>query len=1234
MDGWWTEDETFFPLEDSPDDEEQLLPVETNPFKPISVADRFDQMDTRSFPAAPVDATAAPGQPTEPPAARLAPLAPARSFPPAPQQSPFAYDLPSGPEAMPPFGMNTGTLPPVGQPTGGMDLSALHQTTQTGPVPIWSIDHAPVQPVPMGGASAPYPGFPPLPQNKPAADEPGSLTDHHGVNWTLPDYPEPDPDWQPTEGAAAEVPEFLKEAKPAPDSGETKPPEKLNIPAYLRVQPLPKKKPRPAPPPQEEAPAAQPAADSPAAMPFRGDEADGKPQEEWVGNEAYMRPKQEEEPATPTEENFEQLSMEQFLLGAASQTPKAEPDEGVVSQPAEPSPEEEIVSAADVPAEAAAAVAVTSGNRRSRRSRMAAREPAAPEGQPTEEQPSQPEAAEVVSPAQDQPAAEAQPRRRRHRSEAAQEAAQPAPTEEDRPFVPAVGAEDSTADTSAARPAQDEPTQPEETPDQPADETPPQAMPFTSAPPLRSGLSSAGQLLPFVRRSPEGTVFAPVAEIDSDDDWHPYSEAPTVFKPLFSATDSPFGPPQTPIPDAPEQGWSPFDGQADAAEEPVVSEKDSASAVDAPAEEWSLFDGPKDSPAQDAADHADEAQPADFADTPLFPASAATTDSPLDSDSAEDAPLFPEPLPEDKPAQEWSLFDKPDAGSAQEAGDMQAADDDMTGTADDTPTADATPDHGDTLANSEAAEPAETPEPTNTSDTTGAPDAPDTPADSIPDPFTARQTTETSLFPEDSAALFGHGLPPIPDAPQQEWLPYGTTEPGNSLSFEEGFPPPVLFNDDLAINADDDLMLPPGGPEEPLLSAFGQEEAPAFQQEAPFMPSFQQDNELFVDVSPYPEDSYENSLLSAAAQGGLPYQRINNLDAKIRALGPSSDLPDAPTGEPPTQQWASAHPRKQASPQPAPKQRPPINPVRLLLLILAVAMAVFCIIAGCKMLMGYVQNTEDWSRTHAQFYSENGISMNQAGELVSLPEDGSTFAPTSAPVLAAAQPIADGQHDTSDAAAQPTPTPVLRTKLRQYPDNPLRNPIKLITDMRKDYPEVVGKLEIPGVVEEWIVQRNNTYYLNHNYRGTSAEGGAVFMDAACTLDTPPENLHLRGRGGVPGKTFNALWQYKTGGMSFIYNAEVAHVTTLYEEQRYILFAIIETSGDPAKADYFNYASHPTFATDEEMMDYVARAREHSLYNLPTEVSPGDRLLTLSTVSSADDATNQDTNLVLFFSAKP
>ena len=100
---------------------------------------------------------------------------------------------------------------------------------------------------------------------------------------------------------------------------------------------------------------------------------------------------------------------------------------------------------------------------------------------------------------------------------------------------------------------------------------------------------------------------------------------------------------------------------------------------------------------------------------------------------------------------------------------------------------------------------------------------------------------------------------------------------------------------------------------------------------------------------------------------------------------------------------------------------------------------------------------------------------------------------------------------------------------------------------------------------------------------------------------------------MKGKTFAPLWQYATAGGNFAASAATATLTTLYEEAQYTLFAVIVADSDPASGSYFNYASHPTFATDEAMLAYVESARAHSLYQFNVDVQASDRLLTLATI---------------------
>ena len=81
---------------------------------------------------------------------------------------------------------------------------------------------------------------------------------------------------------------------------------------------------------------------------------------------------------------------------------------------------------------------------------------------------------------------------------------------------------------------------------------------------------------------------------------------------------------------------------------------------------------------------------------------------------------------------------------------------------------------------------------------------------------------------------------------------------------------------------------------------------------------------------------------------------------------------------------------------------------------------------------------------------------------------------------------------------------------------------------------------------------------------------------------------------------------------------LARLTTLYEEETYVLFAVIVTDGNANGDHYFNYASNPTFTTDEAMLRYVESARQHSAYQFHVDVAASDRLLPLATLGNGSN----------------
>ena len=383
------------------------------------------------------------------------------------------------------------------------------------------------------------------------------------------------------------------------------------------------------------------------------------------------------------------------------------------------------------------------------------------------------------------------------------------------------------------------------------------------------------------------------------------------------------------------------------------------------------------------------------------------------------------------------------------------------------------------------------------------------------------------------------------------------------------------------------------------------------------------DQPFFAAASDSEETSWNAGGQAAAPempfQPGQPYHSApvenNGFYAGVESKKPESSrpAPHRPFAQKPA---AAEKPKKSSKP---PKEKPPKPPIlwgRVAAIAAVAVMLLFCLIAGGKILMSLSANEREMAQVRQAYQEQQGQALEQAGVKVDLLPAGETFTPMSTPqVFAAPKAEAVQSGNGGETSADTVEEETTRTRLRRYPDNPLCNVLDSMKEISTEYPDVLARLYIPGVLDEYVVQRNNTYYLTHNYRGSLSDGGAVFLDRDCFISTPPENLLLRGEGDVAGVSFAPLWQYESGGIGFAAGACFAQLTTLYEDARYVLFSVIVADSDPAKPGYFDYASHDTFDTDAQMMEYVQSAADRSLYGFSVSVEPSDRLMTLATVSS-------------------
>ena len=187
-----------------------------------------------------------------------------------------------------------------------------------------------------------------------------------------------------------------------------------------------------------------------------------------------------------------------------------------------------------------------------------------------------------------------------------------------------------------------------------------------------------------------------------------------------------------------------------------------------------------------------------------------------------------------------------------------------------------------------------------------------------------------------------------------------------------------------------------------------------------------------------------------------------------------------------------------------------------------------------------------------------------------------------------------------------------------YAENPTLRISSVFYQLQKQNRDIVGWLKIDGVVEEAVVQRDNSYYLTHDALQNKSITGALFLDETCELTTVPTQMLIHGHNMKEGAMFGSLKKYKVKDASYYRAHPFIDFNTIYENGRYVIFAVAEVDIRYGRADYLPFWHNVRFSSAEAFTDYVTKARSLSHYRCNVDVVPGDRLLTLSTCTGTDD----------------
>lgn len=178
-------------------------------------------------------------------------------------------------------------------------------------------------------------------------------------------------------------------------------------------------------------------------------------------------------------------------------------------------------------------------------------------------------------------------------------------------------------------------------------------------------------------------------------------------------------------------------------------------------------------------------------------------------------------------------------------------------------------------------------------------------------------------------------------------------------------------------------------------------------------------------------------------------------------------------------------------------------------------------------------------------------------------------------------------------------------------------------ELYKTNPDIVGWLKASDIIDYPVVQRDNDYYLNHNFNGGRDSNGTLFVNMGNTLDPRDDVILIHGHHMKSGRMFGAMNRYEKEK----YLAEHPLVTfrTIYdaEDVYYTPIAVFNASMDEDDPEYFD-VTQILFDDDADsdgdvrksaaFQAYLDSLKKWSYWEPKVDVTVDDQLLMLITCS--------------------
>lgn len=192
-----------------------------------------------------------------------------------------------------------------------------------------------------------------------------------------------------------------------------------------------------------------------------------------------------------------------------------------------------------------------------------------------------------------------------------------------------------------------------------------------------------------------------------------------------------------------------------------------------------------------------------------------------------------------------------------------------------------------------------------------------------------------------------------------------------------------------------------------------------------------------------------------------------------------------------------------------------------------------------------------------------------------------------------------------------TPSPTLRPVYHDFSGKVPSKASKLSIENK----DLVGWLYIKGVVSLPVVQRDNSFYLTHNFEGEKDSGGTLFLDENHPMTEKLQHLLIHGHNMHDSSMFGIVSGYNK--LSMLKENGFATYSTMYAPEDYVICAVLRVDPDPKSDRFFSYVGTPDFRNENAFYTFAAELKEKSIFDIPIDLHPCDGLLSLSTCIDDD-----------------